>query len=131
MNLKRVVLAGLFAVALAGGGYAFASSANVASDDLSAGTAVTAACQETTLTAVYPPAGLSYDAAIPGYEVATVSLTGVTADCVGKSAKLQLTGAGATGLSEATATLALGSNTFTFSTPVSAAAITGVALVIA
>lgn len=131
MNFKRVFLAGLFAVALAGGGYAFAASANVASDDLSAGTAVTAACQATALTATYPAAGLSYDDSIPGYTVATVSLTGVTAGCVGQSAKLQLTGAADVGLGEATATLALGANTFTFATPVSAEDVIGVALVIA
>lgn len=131
MNFKRLLLAGLFSAALAGGGYAFAASANVASDDLSAGAAVTAACQATAITATYPAAGLSYDAAVPGYTVAEVSLTGVTAGCVGKSAKLELTGAEDVALGEATATLVLGANTFTYVTPVSAADVTGVALVIA
>jgi hypothetical protein len=131
MNFKRLFLAGLFAAVLAGGGYAFAASANVASDDLSAGTAVTAACQATALTVTYPAAGLSYDAAVPGYTVAEVSLTGVTAGCAGKSAKLELTGAADVSLGEATATLALGANTFTYVTPVSASAVSGVALVIA
>jgi hypothetical protein len=63
--------------------------------------------------------------------VAEVSLTGVTAGCAGKSAKLELTGAADVSLGEATATLALGANTFTYVTPVSASAVTGVALVIA
>jgi len=131
MNFKRLLLAGLFAAALAGGGYAFAASANVASDDLSGGTAVTASCQATALTATFPAAGLSYDASVPGYKVATVSLTGVTASCVGKTAKLELTGAANVGLGEATTTLVLGANTFTYSVPVSAAAVTGVAVVVA
>ncbi len=131
MNLKRLLFAGLLAAAMAGGGYAFAASANVASDDLSAGTAVTASCQATTLTATYPAAGLSYDASEPGYKVATVSLTGVTAGCVGKSAKLELTGAANVALGEATTTLVLGANTFTYAVPVSAAAVTGVAVVVA
>jgi len=131
MTFKRILLAGLLATALAGGGYAFAATANVASDDLSAGTAVTASCQTSALTASYPVAGLSYDASLPGYTVATVNLAGVTASCVGKSAKLELTGAANLALGEATATLALGTNTFTYATPVSAAAVTGIALVIA
>ena len=131
MNFKRLLLAGLFAAALAGGGYAFAASANVASNDLSAGTAVTASCQATALTATYPAAGLSYDAALPGYKLATVSLTGVTASCVGKSAKLELTGEANFALGESTATLVLGANTFTYAVPVSAAAVTGVAVVVA
>ena len=131
MNFKRVLLAGLFAVALAGGGYAFAASADVASDDLSAGVAVTAACQLGTLTASYPASGLDYDDATPGYTVDTVEISGVAAGCVGQGAKLQLTGAADVGLGEATATLALGVNTFTFATPVSAEDVIGIALVIA
>ncbi len=130
MNLKRLLIAGLFAATLAGGGYAFAASANVSSDSISAGTAVTASCQVSTLTATYPAAGLSYDSVIPGYKVATVNLTGVAAGCVGKTAKLELTGASNTPLGDSTATLALGSNTFTFASPVSASAITGVAVVV-
>lgn len=131
MNIKRLLVAGLFATALAGGGYAFAATANIASDDLSAGTAITASCQASALTVDYPVAGLSYDAGLPGYTVSTVNLSGVTASCVGKTAKLELTGVANAALGEATATLALGANTFTYATPVSAAAVTGVALVIA
>ena len=131
MNFKRLLLAGLFATALAGGGYAFAASANVASSNLSAGTAVTASCQATALTVTYPEAGLSYDAALPGYKLSTVSLTGVTASCVGKAAKLELMGESNFALGESTATLVLGANTFTYAVPISAAAVTGVAVVVA
>lgn len=130
MNIKRILLAGMVATSLAGGGYAFAASANVSSDSMSAGTNVTASCQSDAMTVTYPASGMSYDSSIPGYEVASIDLTGVT-DCAGKSAKLQLTGASSAALGEATATLAEGTTSFTLSTPVPASSITGVALVIA
>ena len=130
MNFKRLLLAGIFATTLAGGGYAFAASANVSSDSVTAGTAVTASCQAGAMTVTYPAASLTYDASIPGYKVSSATLTGV-AGCAGKTAKLQFTGAADAALGEATATLASGSTTFTFSTPVAVASIAGVALVAA
>jgi len=130
MEIKRLVLAGVIATALVGGGYALAANSNVSSESLSAGTAVTASCQSSTLTATYPSAGLSYDSSIPGYKVTTVSLTGVAAGCVGKTAKLELTGASNVSLGDSTATLVLGANTFAFASPISASAVTGVAVVV-
>ena len=130
MNIRRLVLAALFATALAGGGYAFAASANVTSNDVMAGTAVTSSCQTSAMTTSYPASGLSYDATAGVYEVDTVDLSGVVG-CAGQSAKLQLTGTGGTSLGESTLTLAAGTNSFTFATPVSAGAITGIALVVA
>lgn len=130
MNFKRVLMAAFFATALAGGGYAFAASANVASNDVAAGTAVTASCQTGAMQTAYPAAGLTYDATSGAYRVSTVDLSGVVG-CAGKSAKLQLTGSGGASLGESTATLAAGTNSFTFSSPVPAASITGIALVIA
>lgn len=131
MSIKRLLLAGVFATTLAGGGYAFAASANVTSDSVSAGTAVTASCQTGAMTVTYPVASMSYDASVPGYTVSGVDLTGVAAGCDGKTAKLEFTGAANVALGEATATLVAGSTTFTLATPVSAAAITGIALVAA
>ena len=131
--MKRLLFAGVTASTLAIGGYAFASSVNVSSADLSAGTTATLSCQPTTPIVVdYPMASLTYDASISGYKVTSINLTGVGAGCVGSTAKVELTtnDNGTALATSSVVTLTLGTNAVAIPGVVAASDITGVSIVI-
>lgn len=133
MALKRLLLAGATASTLAIGGYAFASSVNVSSADMAAGTSATLSCQPSTPIVVdYPMAGLTYDASISGYKVTSIDLTGVGAGCVGATAKVELTSNdnGTPLVASSTVTLTLGTNAVAIPGVIAASDVTGVSIVI-
>jgi len=116
--------------------YALAASLGVSSQTLGAGNSSVSACQSGTLTATYATA---YDAAIPGYKVGVVTVTGLDTvsgtNCANKAFKVTLTGPGASNasLAQITGTTPGSGTSFTAdftSSSVPAASATGVHVVI-
>ena len=128
MKHKKLAVALAGGATVFGGVYGLAASLSLTSDSLGAGQAVVAACQSTALNATYTS---TYSATVPGYQVTTVTLTGLTSTCYSKAYKITLSGASGTSLGEATGTAPASGTTIaaTF-TGVSAASVTGVAAVI-
>lgn len=109
--------------------YGFAASLNLNSDTYGAANTSVAACQSGTLTATYTS---TYSAALPGYTVATVTVTGMEAGCYSKPYKVTLSGVSDVSLGEATGTTPASGTSFqaTFAPAVSAASVLGVSVVI-
>jgi hypothetical protein len=107
--------------------FGLADALNLSTASLGAAETVVAACQATALTAAYTP---SYSAALPGYQVTTVTISGMAATCQSKPYRITLSGAAGASLGEATGTTPGSGTTFTGTFTVNAASITGIALVI-
>ena len=109
--------------------YGLAASLNLTTDSLGSGTTTVASCQATALNATYTS---TYSATAPGYTVGTVTITGLAATCYSKAYKVTLSGAASATLGEVTGTTPGSGTTIvaTFGTAVSAAAITGINVVI-
>ncbi len=109
--------------------YGLAASLNLTTDSLGSGTTTVASCQATALNATYTS---TYSATAPGYTVGTVTITGLAATCYSKAYKVTLSGAASASLGEVTGTTPGSGTTIvaTFGTAVSAAAITGINVVI-
>jgi hypothetical protein len=125
---KKLVVALAGGATVFGGVYGLAASLSLTSDSLGAGQSVVAACQATALNATYTS---TYSATQPGYQVTTVTLTGMATTCQSKAFKITLFGASNTSLGEATGTTPASGTTIaaTFSN-VNAASVTGIAAVI-
>jgi hypothetical protein len=127
--MKRIIGAAAAGVVAFSGIYALAASLNVTSNTLGAGTSVVAACQAAALNASYTP--LSYSTSVPGYTAATVTVSGLASTCYSLPYRVTLYGSGNTSLGEATGTTPSSGTSFAASfTAVSAASVTGVAIVI-
>ncbi|MGP8159759.1 MAG: hypothetical protein ACLQGJ_00845 [Candidatus Dormibacteria bacterium] len=127
--MKRILGAIAAGVVAFSGIYALAASLSVTSNTLGAGTAVVASCQAAALNATYTP--LAYSTTVPGYTAATVTLTGLASSCYSLPYRVTLYGAGNASLGEATGTTPASGTSFAASfTAVSAASVTGVAVVI-
>jgi hypothetical protein len=126
--MKRIlaaILAGLFTFA---GVYGLAASLNLTTDSLGSGTATVAACQAAALDATY---STTYSAAAPGYTVGNVTVTGLASTCYSMAYKITLSGSGNASLGEATGTTPSSGTSFSATfTGVSAAAVTGISVVI-
>jgi hypothetical protein len=122
-------MAAVFAGLLTFGGvYGLAASLNLTTDTLGAAQTVVAACQAGALNATYTS---TYAAGTPGYTVGTVTVTGLAVGCQSKAYKITLSGAANASLGEATGTTGTGTSfAATFSPAVSAALVTGIAVVI-
>ena len=92
----------------AGGG--LAASLGVSSQTLGSGNSAVAACQAGTLTSSY---ATSYDAAIPGYKVGVVTVSGLESGCYSKAFKVTLTSTSDTSLAEVTGTTPSSGTSFT------------------
>jgi len=128
---RRTVFALLLALAIFGAVYGFAATLNVGTNALSAGNATVASCQQTgTPTGTYTT---TYNSTIPGYQVASVVVTGLDdTNCNGKAISVTLTGAANANLATITGTVPSSGNlTLTPGSTVSAAAVTGVSVAIA
>jgi hypothetical protein len=128
---RRTVFALLLALTIFGAVYGFAATLNVGTNALSAGNATVASCQQTgTPTGTYTT---SYNSAIPGYQVASVIVTGLDeTNCNGKAISVTLTGVANANLATITGTVPSSGNlTLTPGSAVSAAAVTGVSVAIA
>lgn len=126
---RKLLVVSAVGVAAFGSVYGLAASLGLSSDTLGAGTAVVAACQTTAMNVTYGTA--TY--APSSYGLTTVTVTGLTNTCYGKPYKLTLNNGG-TSLGEATGTTptTTGTTSFTatFPSSISAASITGAAMVI-
>jgi len=134
--VRRTAIAILVAATVFGAVYGLAASLGVSSNTLGAGNTAVAACQSGTLTASYATA---YDAAIPGYKVGIVTVTGLDTtsptNCASKAYKVTLTGPGAStaSLAEVTGTTPGSGTSFTVDFTASnlpAASVTGIHVVI-
>lgn len=84
--------------------YGVAASLGVSGNTLGSGTSTVTSCDTNGVATSYATA---YDSAVAGYEVTTVSITGLaTPGCDGKSMKVTLVGSGDASLGEQTVTLA-------------------------
>jgi hypothetical protein len=127
--VKRILVAVLAGTITFGAVYGLAASLNLTTDSLGAADSAVAACQAAPLTATYAS---TYSAALPGYEVGSVTVTGLAATCYSQAYKVTLTGAGDVSLGESTGTTPASGSSFaaTFSPAVSAALVTGISVVI-
>ena len=127
--MKRALVAAVLGLATFGSVYGLAAGLNLATDSLGAAETTVAACQAGQLTASYTS---TYSAALPGYQVGTVTVNGLAATCYTKAYKITLLGAGNASLGEATGTTPSSGTSFaaTFSPALSAALVTGISVVI-
>ena len=127
--MRRGIIAAFLAVSTFAGVYGLAASLNLTTDSLGAAETTVAACQAGTLTATYTS---TYAAGLPGYQVGTVTVTGLAATCYSKVYKITLFGAGNASLGEATGSTPTSGTSFaaTFSPAVSAASVTGIGVVV-
>jgi hypothetical protein len=124
--MKRYLVPVLAGVTVFGAVTAFAATLNVSSSTLGSGEASVTSCNASA--AVSYTTG--YSASLPGYQVTSTPITSA-AGCVGKAFKVTLTGASGVLGAELTGTLdASGSATPAVAAGVSAASVTGVAVVI-
>jgi hypothetical protein len=127
--MKRVVGAIVAGVLAFGGIYALAASLTVTSNTLGAGSVAVASCQSTAINAAYTP--LTYTSGT-GYTTVSVTVTGLASTCNSVPYRITLYQSGGGSLVEATGTTPASGTTFTTSafTAVSAASVTGVAVVL-
>ena len=107
---KRTIVAAVLALTIFGAVYGFAATLNVGASVLSAGNATVASCQQSgTPTGTYT---LAYDATLHSYKVSGVTVTGMDANCNGKTVMVTLTGSGNSSLATGSAAYSsAGSNT--------------------
>jgi hypothetical protein len=118
--------------------YAFAATLNVSSKTLGAGDSVVASCipSPNSVTVSYDT---MYDQTIPGYRVASVTITGILPACANKKVSVTFTNATNNSLGEVTTMLGASPPSSVVITvpaspapfPVAAASVTGVHVVIA
>ena len=127
--MKRALLAAVLGLVTFGSVYGLAASLNLTTDSLGAAQTTVAACQAGALNATYTSA---YSATLPGYQVGTVTITGLASTCYSKAYKITLFGAGGTSLGEATGTTPSTGTSFsaTFSPALSAATVTGIGVIV-
>ena len=127
--MKRLIAATVAGLIAFGGVYGLAAGLNLTGDTLGADQEVVAACQSTAMAATYTG---TYSASVPGYTVATVTVTGLASGCYSKAYKITLTTTANASLGEATGTTPSSGTSFaaTFSPAVNAASVTGIAVVI-
>ena len=106
-----------------------AASLNLTGGTIGAGSTVVAACQ-TSPTPITVSFVNSYSATTPGYTITGVKLSSLDTACAGQNVKITLEGASNASLGEITGTAVAGANTFTLSTPISAASVVGSAVAI-
>ena len=127
---RRTLFAVVLALTIFGAVYGFAATLNLGTDQLSAGNASIASCQQSgTPTGTYTTA---YASTLPGYKVASVVVTGLdTAHCSGKAISVTLTDSSNLGLTTLAGTVPVsGDLTLTPGSTISAAAVTGVSVAI-
>ncbi|HLY93731.1 MAG TPA: hypothetical protein VKP14_02700 [Gaiellaceae bacterium] len=99
---KRTLFALVLALTIFGAVYGFAATLNVGANALSAGNAAVASCQASgTPTGTYT---LAYDSTLNSYKVTGVTVTGMDANCNGKTVMVTLTGASNASLATGSAT---------------------------
>src|ERR1700736_4405841 len=122
LAIRLVIIATVFATVLGLG-----DTLNPSAGGWGPARAVVPPCQSTALTTAFTSA---YSAAQPGYQVTTVTISGMATTCQGRPFRITLSGAGGASLGEATGTTPASGTTFAGTFTVNAAAVTGNAVVI-
>lgn len=122
LAIRLVIIATVFATV-----FGLADTLNLSAGSLGAAEAVITACQSTALTTAFTSA---YSAAQPGYQVTTVTVSGMATTCQSRPFRITLSGAAGASLGEATGTTPASGTTFAGTFTVNAASVTGVAVVI-
>jgi hypothetical protein len=122
LAIRLVIIATVFATV-----FGLADTLNLSAGSLGAAEAVIAACQSTALTTAFTS---SYSATQPGYQVTTVTVSGMATTCQSRPFRITLSGAAGASLGEATGTTPASGTTFAGTFTVNAASVTGVAVVI-
>jgi hypothetical protein len=128
---RRTVVAVVLALTIFGAVYGFAATLSVGANTLSAGNASVASCETVgTPTGTYT---VAYDSTVPGYKVATVTVTGLDAGCATKAISATLTGAANANLGTITGVVPAGGGSLLLTpgaTAIPAASVTGVSVAI-
>jgi hypothetical protein len=128
---RRTLFAVVLALTIFGAVYGFAATLNVGANTLSAGNASVASCETVgTPTGTYT---VAYDSTVPGYKVATITVTGLDIGCASKAISATLTGAAGANLATIAGTVPVGGGTLLLTpgaTPIPAANVTGVSVAI-
>ena len=128
---RRTLFAVVLGLTIFGAVYGFAATLNVGANTLSAGNASVASCESTgTPTGTY---AVAYDSTVPGYKVASVTVTGLDAACGNKAISATLTGTGNANLATIAGTVPASGGTLLLTpgaTPIPAANVTGVSVAI-
>jgi hypothetical protein len=115
--MKRLLLAVGIATVVFGGVFGLAASLGVNTQTLGAGNTAVAACQSTALTTAYATV---YDSTVPGYEVTTITVTGLDTtsptNCANKPYKITLTNSSNASLGEVSGTTPASGTSFITST---------------
>ncbi|HEX9094516.1 MAG TPA: hypothetical protein VF990_00265 [Candidatus Dormibacteraeota bacterium] len=122
LAIRLVIIATVFATV-----FGLADTLNLSAGSLGAAEAVIAACQSTALTTAFTS---TYSATQPGYQVTTVTISGMATTCQSRPFRITLSGAAGASLGEATGTTPASGTTFAGTFTVNAASVTGVAVVI-
>jgi hypothetical protein len=122
LAIRLVIIATVFATV-----FGLADTLNLTAGSLGAAESVIAACQSTALTTAFTS---SYSATQPGYQVTTVTISGMATTCQSRPFRITLSGAAGASLGEATGTTPATGTTFAGTFTVNAASVTGIAVVI-
>ncbi len=99
---KKLLVGAVMGVAVFGAVFASAASLGVTTETLGAGGTSVASCDTNGVKATYTTA---YDAAVPGYKVSTITVTGIADTCKNLAYKIQATKTDGTALTAASGTL--------------------------
>jgi len=127
---RRTLFAVVLALTIFGAVYGFAATLSVGANTLSAGNASVASCATSTPTGTYT---VAYDPTVPGYKVATVTVTNLDATCGNKAISATLTGAAGVNLGTIAGTVPVAGGTLLLTpgaTAIPAASVTGVSVAI-
>ena len=129
LRQKKTLFALLLALTIFGAVYGFAATLNVNTNQLSAGNATVASCQQTgTPTGTY---AVAYDSTITSYAVSTITVTGLdNTNCNGKTLSATLTGAAGANLGTVSGTIAGASLVLTPAAHLDAKNVTGISVAI-
>ncbi|HEX6788898.1 MAG TPA: hypothetical protein VF091_06620 [Gaiellaceae bacterium] len=130
LRQKKTIFALLLALTIFGAVYGFAATLNVGTNQLSAGNATVASCQQTgTPTGTY---SVAYDSTLGAYKVSGVTVTTLDTNCAGKTVSVTLTGTGNSNLGTVTGTVPVGGGSLAMTpgSSISAAAVTGLSVAI-
>ncbi len=130
LRQKKTIFALLLALTIFGAVYGFAATLNVGTNQLSAGNATVASCQQTgTPTGTY---SVAYDSTLGAYKVSGVTVTTLDTNCAGKTVSVTLSGTGNSNLGTVTGPVPVGGGSLAMTpgSSISAAAVTGLSVAI-
>jgi hypothetical protein len=128
--MKRTMIAVIAGLLVFGGTFAFAATlGGVNVKNVGASTEVVASCDQDGVDAAFGTP--TWDATDQQYEVSSVTISGIDANCSGQNVDVALSDDSGTLLDEENATVGGTSQALTLATPVSAEAVSKIAVVIA